>query len=70
MIDQCGLKETRFGDAEVSTKHAGFIINKGNADFNQLMELIDLVKKNIKEKKDLIFNVNRKSFGENQKLMI
>ena len=51
LIDQCGLKETRVGDAEVSTKHAGFIINKGNADFNQLMELIDLVKKTVKEKK-------------------
>ena len=51
LIDQCGLKGSSVGDAEVSTKHAGFIINKGNANFEQLMELINFVKKTVKEKK-------------------
>ncbi len=50
LIDQCGLKGVHVGDAEVSTKHSGFIINKGNADFSQLMELIEIVKNTVKEK--------------------
>ncbi len=50
LIEQCGLKGVHVGDAEVSTKHSGFIINKGNADFSQLMELIELVKNTVKEK--------------------
>ncbi|MDE5860497.1 MAG: UDP-N-acetylmuramate dehydrogenase, partial [Oscillospiraceae bacterium] len=40
LIEQCGLKGVHVGDAEVSTKHSGFIINKGNASFAELMELI------------------------------
>lgn len=50
LIDQCGLKGVHVGDAEVSTKHSGFVINKGNADFGQLMELIEIVKNTVKEK--------------------
>ncbi|MDE5992703.1 MAG: UDP-N-acetylmuramate dehydrogenase, partial [Oscillospiraceae bacterium] len=50
LIEQCGLKGVHVGDAEVSTKHSGFIINKGNANFSQLMELIQIVKDTVKEK--------------------
>ncbi len=50
LIDQCGLKGVHVGDAEVSTKHSGFVINKGNADFGQLMELIGIVRDTVKEK--------------------
>lgn len=50
LIDQCGLKGVHVGDAEVSTKHSGFIINKGNADFPQLMELIEIVRNTVREK--------------------
>lgn len=50
LIEQCGLKGVCVGDAEISTKHSGFIINKGNADFSQIMELIQTVKDTVKEK--------------------
>lgn len=50
LIEQCGLKGVHVGDAEVSAKHSGFIINKGNADFSQLMELIQTVKDTVKKK--------------------
>lgn len=50
LIEQCGLKGVHIGDAEVSEKHSGFIINKGNADFAQVMELIKLVQNTVKEK--------------------
>ena len=44
------IRDSSIGDAQISSKHAGFIINKGNATFNQVMALIDYVKKTIKEK--------------------
>ncbi len=39
LIDVCGLKGTRVGDAEVSEKHAGFIVNRGEASAEDVMRL-------------------------------
>ncbi len=50
LIEQCGLKGTRIGDAEVSTKHAGFIVNCGNASFGDICSLIERVKAEVLEK--------------------
>lgn len=50
LIEQCGLKGVHVGDAEVSGKHSGFVINKGNASFAELMELIGIVKDTVKKK--------------------
>ena len=50
LIEQCGLKGVHVGGAEVSTKHSGFVINKGNASFAELMELIRIVKDTVREK--------------------
>lgn len=52
LIDECGLKGYSIGDAEVSTKHAGFIINKGNATASDILELIEYVKKVVLEQKN------------------
>lgn len=49
LIEQAGLKGTHIGDAEVSTKHSGFIINKGNATCDDVLKLIDIVKKKVYE---------------------
>ena len=49
LIDECGLKGYSVGDAEVSTKHAGFVINKGNATADDVMELSNIIKQKIKE---------------------
>ena len=54
LIDKCNLKGYNVGDAFVSDKHAGFIINKGNATAKDVLELIDIVKKKVYEE----FNVN------------
>ena len=43
MIDECGLKGAAVGGAEVSEKHAGFIINKDHATFRDVVELIGVV---------------------------
>jgi len=50
LIDECGLKGYRIGDAEVSTKHAGFIVNKGNATAKDVLKLIDYIKKEVYNK--------------------
>lgn len=50
LIDEAGLKGTKVGDAEVSTKHGGFIINKGNATASDILKLVQIVKNKIYEK--------------------
>lgn len=43
LIEQCGLKGLCIGGAEVSTKHSGFIINKNNANCQDVLDLIKKV---------------------------
>ena len=50
LIDECGLKGYSIGGAEVSQKHAGFIINKDNATSKDIISLIEYVQKKVKEK--------------------
>ena len=47
MIEEAGLKGKTVGGAQISDKHAGFIINKGNATASDVLELINLVKKTV-----------------------
>lgn len=53
LIEAAGLKGTRVGDAEVSLKHANFIINRGSAKAEDVIELIDIIKSKIKENDDI-----------------
>ena len=57
LIDDAGLKGYRIGGAEVSTKHAGFIINKGGATAKDVRELCEYIQKVIFEKYGL--NIER-----------
>ena len=50
LIDEAGLKGLRIGYAEVSEKHAGFIINKGNAKAKDVLELVNKVKEEVYKK--------------------
>ena len=49
MIDESGLKGASVGGAQVSEKHAGFIINTGNATCRDVTELIDIIRNKIEE---------------------
>lgn len=64
LIDDAGLKGYKIGDAEVSTKHSGFIINKGNATAKDILELIEYVKRTIKEKFDKNIELEIEIMGE------
>lgn len=48
LIDQCGLKGFTVGGAQVSEKHAGFVINKGDATCADVLELIERVQNKVK----------------------
>ncbi|MBR0428326.1 MAG: UDP-N-acetylmuramate dehydrogenase [Clostridia bacterium] len=50
LIDECGLKGYQIGGAQISEKHAGFIINKGNATSKDILDLIAYTKKKVFEK--------------------
>lgn len=50
LIDDCGLKGLTSGGAQVSEKHAGFIINTGKATSKDIMTLADTVKQKVLEK--------------------
>lgn len=47
LIDQCGLKGLTVGGAQVSEKHAGFVINKGGATCFDILELMDQVRNRV-----------------------
>lgn len=64
LIDECGLKGFSVGDAEVSTKHAGFIINKGKATAKDILELVEHIKTEIKKKYDLDIELEILVLGE------
>ena len=50
LIDECGLKGYKIGDAQVSTKHAGFVINTGSATASDVLKLVDYIKKCVFDK--------------------
>ena len=51
LIDECGLKGVSVGGAQVSEKHAGFIINKGGATSEDVLKLIELVQETVLREK-------------------
>jgi UDP-N-acetylmuramate dehydrogenase len=54
LLDEAGLKGLQIGGAYVSTKHANFIINRGGARFNDVLELIQIMKMRVEEKTGII----------------
>ena len=50
LIDQCGLKGLRVGDAQVSEKHAGFVVNRGGATCADVLSLVEQIRTIVLEK--------------------
>ena len=53
LIDECGLKGHKIGGAEVSVKHAGFVVNSGGATSKDILDLIEYIEEEVYKK----FNV-------------
>ena len=64
IIDKCGLKGYNINDAYVSELHAGFIVNKGNATADDVLKLIEHIKKVVKEKYKVNLELEIKVIGE------
>lgn len=47
LIEDCGLKGFSVGAAQVSEKHAGFIVNRGGADWRDVLELEEIIKEKV-----------------------
>lgn len=63
LIEQCGLKGVSYGGAVVSSKHANFIVNTGGATANDVMELVKIIKKTVKEKSGIELEMEVKLVG-------
>jgi UDP-N-acetylmuramate dehydrogenase len=50
LIEECGLRGMKIGDAEISSQHANFIINLGKAKSENVLKLMSLIKKEVKKK--------------------
>jgi UDP-N-acetylmuramate dehydrogenase len=64
LIEDCGLKGKSFGDAQVSMKHSGFIINKGNAKAQDILNLINHVQNTVKENYGVDLKTEVRIIGE------
>ena len=65
LIDRCGLKGFRVGGAQVSEKHAGFVINTGEAACADVLALIGEVRRIVKEKTGFVLEPEVRVTGEN-----
>ncbi|MDJ0621342.1 MAG: UDP-N-acetylmuramate dehydrogenase [Desulfocapsaceae bacterium] len=50
LIEECGLKGEKIGDAEVSTQHANFIVNKGQATAEDVLQLMEKIQEEVHRK--------------------
>ena len=66
LIQDCGLQGKGVGGAEVSTKHAGFIINKNNATATDYIQTIEMVQRTVKETFGVDLETEVKIVGEDK----
>nr|WP_200800516.1 UDP-N-acetylmuramate dehydrogenase [Proteiniborus sp. DW1] len=64
LIEDAGLKGLRLGDAQVSEKHSGFIVNVGNATSDDVVNLIKVVQKTVSDKFGVELETEVKIMGE------
>ncbi len=64
LIDECGLKGYKIGGAQVSTLHAGFLVNAGGATAKDMLNLIEYIQKTVLEKCGKEIELEVKVIGE------
>ncbi|MBR3130363.1 MAG: hypothetical protein IKF65_07595 [Clostridia bacterium] len=66
LIEQCGLKGYAIGDAQVSPKHAGFIVNNGHATEREISRLILHVQQTVLEQTGVSLECEIKRIGKEE----
>ena len=61
LIEKCGLKGKTIGGAQVSTKHAGFIVNNGNAKCEDVLNLIEFIKEKVMKETGILLECEIKT---------
>jgi UDP-N-acetylmuramate dehydrogenase len=64
VIEAAGLKGARIGDAQVSDKHANFVVNLGHAKAADVIALIKKVGRTVEERTGLTLELELKIVGE------
>ena len=64
LIEQCGLKGYTVGGASVSEKHAGFVINSANATSDDILSLVEYIKKTVFDKTNVLLEEEIRIVGE------
>lgn len=64
LIEQAGLKGLQIGGAQVSIKHAGFVINAGGATAEDVLSLIEEVQRRVYEHSGVMLHPEVRIFGE------
>jgi UDP-N-acetylmuramate dehydrogenase len=63
LIEECGLKGRRVGGAEVSPKHANWIVNTGGARAADVLALVDIVRQAVRDKHGIELEMEVKVIG-------
>lgn len=66
LIQDSGLQGKQIGGAQVSLKHAGFIVNRHECSAHEYIELIQFVQQVVKEKYDVVLEREVKIIGEDE----
>lgn len=64
LIEASGLKGMKIGGAMISLKHANFIVNTGDATASDILSLIDLVRKRVKEDSGILLETEVRVVGQ------
>jgi len=64
LIEQCGLKGAAVGGAQVSVKHAGFIVNTGGATCQNVLDLIAHIQETVKENTGVTLECEVRAIGD------
>jgi UDP-N-acetylmuramate dehydrogenase len=64
LLEAAGMKGMRVGDAEVSTKHGNFIVNRGHATAADVIDLIRKIRRTIRQKVGIRLDLELKIVGE------
>ena len=64
LIQECGLKGARVGGAQVSEKHAGFVVNAGGATAADILNLVALVQRTVLERTGIALEMEPRVLGD------